>query len=116
MTYHKNTYGHPRNPATARAFVDRFERDSFRLKNDAFVDAEGRDACGVGLVVAIDGEPNRQVVEAGIEALKALWHRGAVDADGMTGDGAGILVEIPQDFFPECCNFRMIFSEKSPMS
>ena len=43
----------------------------------------------------------RDVVEAGIEALKAVWHRGAVDADGKTGDGAGIHVEIPQDFFAE---------------
>ena len=58
-------------------------------------------ACGVGLVAAIDGKPRRQVVEAGIAALKALWHRGAVDADGKTGDGAGIHVQIPQDFFKE---------------
>jgi glutamate synthase (NADPH/NADH) large chain len=56
-------------------------------------------SCGVGLVAAIDGKPRRQVVEAGIEALRALWHRGAVDADGKTGDGAGIHVQIPQDFF-----------------
>ena len=41
------------------------------------------------------------MVEAGIEALKAVWHRGAVDADGKTGDGAGIHVQIPQDFFRE---------------
>jgi glutamate synthase (NADPH/NADH) large chain len=46
-----------------------------------------------------DGKPQRRIVEAGIEALKAVWHRGAVDADGRTGDGAGIHVEIPQDFF-----------------
>jgi glutamate synthase (NADPH/NADH) large chain len=58
-------------------------------------------SCGVGLVAAIDGKPRRQVVEAGIAALKALWHRGAVDADGKTGDGAGIHVQIPQDFFKE---------------
>ena len=36
---------------------------------------------------------------AAIDALKAVWHRGAVDADGKTGDGAGIYLEIPQDFF-----------------
>lgn len=56
-------------------------------------------ACGVGLIAAIDGKPSRLVVERAIEALKALWHRGAVDADGKTGDGAGIHVQIPQDFF-----------------
>ena len=41
------------------------------------------------------------MVEYGIEALKAVWHRGAVDADGKTGDGAGIHLEIPKDFFSE---------------
>ena len=59
------------------------------------------DACGVGLVAATDGRPQRRVVTAAIDALKAVWHRGAVDADGKTGDGAGILVEIPVDFFHE---------------
>ena len=78
-------------------FVERYERDAVRLQEEAHVETDGRDACGVGLIAAIDGKPSRQVVEAGIEALKALWHRGAVDADGMTGDGAGILVEIPQE-------------------
>jgi glutamate synthase (NADPH/NADH) large chain len=59
------------------------------------------DACGVGLVCAIDGKPRREVVELGIKALKAIWHRGAVDADGKTGDGAGILLSVPQDFFAD---------------
>ncbi|MEX2009731.1 MAG: glutamate synthase central domain-containing protein, partial [Dongiaceae bacterium] len=63
--------------------------------------ADEHDSCGVGLVAAIDGKPRRQVVEAGIAALKAVWHRGAVDADGKTGDGAGIHVQIPQDFFKD---------------
>ncbi len=59
------------------------------------------DACGVGLIAATDGKPSRRVVVAGIEALKAVWHRGAVDADGKTGDGAGIHVELPLTFFNE---------------
>ena len=56
-------------------------------------------SCGVGLVVSINGKPSRKVVENGIAALKAVWHRGAVDADGKTGDGAGIHVQIPVPFF-----------------
>ena len=59
------------------------------------------DACGVGFVATRDGKPTRAVVDAAIEALQAIWHRGAVDADGMTGDGAGIHIEIPRDFFIE---------------
>ncbi len=58
-------------------------------------------ACGVGFIASIDGKPRREVVLKGIEALKAIWHRGAVDADGKTGDGAGIHLEIPQEFFRE---------------
>jgi len=59
------------------------------------------DACGVGFVASTDGIKSRRVVEFGIDALKAVWHRGAVDADGKTGDGAGIHIEIPKDFFIE---------------
>ena len=58
-------------------------------------------ACGVGIVCAIDGAPRRDVVELAVRALKALFHRGAVDADGKSGDGAGIMINVPQDFFRE---------------
>ncbi len=60
---------------------------------------EEHSSCGVGLVVNVDGSRSRAVVENGIKALKAIWHRGAVDADGKTGDGAGIHVQIPVSFF-----------------
>lgn len=63
-------------------------------------DMEG-DACGVGLVAATDGKASRRVVTAAIDALKAVWHRGAVDADGKTGDGAGIHVDLPVRFFDD---------------
>ncbi len=59
------------------------------------------DACGVGLVAATDGKASRRVVTAAIDALKAVWHRGAVDADGKTGDGAGIHVDLPASFFDD---------------
>ncbi|MGG7566866.1 glutamate synthase large subunit [Rhodovulum sp. DZ06] len=64
-----------------------------------YLPEEEHSSCGVGLVVAVDGTPRRGVVEAGIQALSAIWHRGAVDADGKTGDGAGIHVQIPRAFF-----------------
>ena len=59
------------------------------------------DACGVGMIATTNGRKSRAVVEYGIEALKAIWHRGAVDADGKSGDGAGIQIEIAPDFFKE---------------
>jgi glutamate synthase (NADPH/NADH) large chain len=81
-------------------FVADYRRNAAHLEAAGLYDpAEEHDACGVGFVASLDGTPRRDVVVAGINALKAVWHRGAVDADGKTGDGAGIHVEIPQDFF-----------------
>ncbi|EDZ48643.1 hypothetical protein RBY4I_3866 [Rhodobacterales bacterium Y4I] len=68
-------------------------------ENGLYSEEEEHSSCGVGLVVSVDGKKSRKVVEAGINALKAIWHRGAVDADGKTGDGAGIHVQIPVPFF-----------------
>ena len=70
-------------------------------KNNVYSENMEHDACGVGLVASTEGKKSREVVEYGIKALKAVWHRGAIDADGKTGDGAGIHIEIPKDFFEE---------------
>ena len=72
---------------------------AFMAEHGMYSLEEEHSSCGVGLVVAVDGKPSRRVVENGINALKAVWHRGAVDADGKTGDGAGIHVQIPVQFF-----------------
>ncbi len=61
------------------------------------------DACGVGFVANINGTKSHTIVENGIEILKNLLHRGAVGGDLTTGDGAGILVQIPHLFFAEHC-------------
>jgi len=77
-----------------------YEANAAKLQAAGLYDpAEEHDACGVGLIAAIDGRPRRAVVEAAIQALQSIWHRGAVDADGKTGDGAGIHVGIPEAFF-----------------
>ena len=70
-------------------------------KNHSYFKSLEHDACGVGLITSLDGNKRREVVEYGIKSLKAVWHRGAVDADGKSGDGAGICIEIPRDFFLE---------------
>ncbi|WP_366655423.1 glutamate synthase large subunit [Fodinicurvata sp. EGI_FJ10296] len=85
-----------------RQFVDSYLENRDRLvAGGAYNPADEHDACGVGFVASIDGSSRRDVVEAGIAALKAVWHRGAVDADGRTGDGAGIHLQIPQAFFED---------------
>ena len=61
-------------------------------------------SCGVGFVCSVAGERSRQIVAWGIEALKNLTHRGAVGSDGKTGDGAGILIEIPRRYFSRKIN------------
>jgi glutamate synthase (NADPH) large chain len=80
--------------------IARFIANARKLEaGHAYSPEQEHDACGVGLVAAIDGKPRREVVVGAIEALKSVWHRGAVDADGKTGDGAGIHLQVPQDFF-----------------
>ena len=70
-------------------------------KSGVYHESMEHDACGVGLIASTNGKKSRKIVEYGIEALKAIWHRGAVDADGKSGDGAGIQIEIAPDFFKE---------------
>jgi glutamate synthase (NADPH/NADH) large chain len=79
-------------------YVEQRER---LVQAHAYDPASEHDACGVGFICAIDGKPRREVVELAIRALKAVWHRGAVAADGKTGDGAGVLVGLPQAFFQD---------------
>lgn len=56
------------------------------------------DACGVGLVVNINGSKYHDIVESGLQVLENMAHRGAEGADNKTGDGAGIMVQIPHEF------------------
>ena len=57
------------------------------------------DACGVGFIAQLGGPASHAVVERGLGALSRLAHRGGVDADGRSGDGAGLLVALPKTFF-----------------
>jgi glutamate synthase (NADPH) large chain len=56
------------------------------------------DACGVGLVLNLHGEKSHEIVENGLQVLENMVHRGAESADNKTGDGAGILIQIPHEF------------------
>src|SRR5919204_3669962 len=53
------------------------------------------DACGTGFVARVDGRPGHDIVELALESVVNLTHRGAVDADAKTGDGAGVLTQLP---------------------
>ncbi len=62
-----------------------------------------RDACGVGFVANIKGKPSHELIRQGLQILENLTHRGAVGADPLAGDGAGILLQIPDAFFRAQC-------------
>ncbi len=64
-----------------------FNRDDFK------------DNCGFGLIAHIDGEPSHRLVRTAISALDRMDHRGAIGADGKTGDGCGLLLQKPDAFF-----------------
>ncbi len=84
---------------TANWKAEQEAKRAYMAANGMYSEADEHSSCGVGMVVSIDGKASRKVVENGIKALRAVWHRGAVDADGKTGDGAGIHVQIPVPFF-----------------
>ena len=65
------------------------------------------DGCGVALVARLDGVACPEAVRRGLTALGAMEHRGAEGADADTGDGAGMLVQIPDRFFRAVCDFPL---------
>lgn len=70
------------------------------------------DACGIGAVVNISGKANHEIIDHGKQVLLNLHHRGAAGADEVTGDGAGILCQIPHEFFvDECGNLGISLPE-----
>ena len=68
-------------------------------KNGLYDPSYEHDNCGVGFVANIDGTPSHQIVKEGLTVLENLVHRGAVGSDVNSGDGAGILTQIPWEFF-----------------
>ena len=66
--------------------------------------ANEHDACGVGFIANIKGVASHDIIMKGIEILVNLTHRGAVGSDPLTGDGAGILMQLPDEFFREKCS------------
>ncbi|MCY4313418.1 MAG: glutamate synthase subunit alpha, partial [Gammaproteobacteria bacterium] len=69
--------------------------------------ANEHDSCGVGFVANIDGRRTHQILEHGLTILKNLAHRGAVGADPKAGDGAGILLQMPDRFFRRHLDFEL---------
>ncbi len=84
----------PARPVAARAFGLPAKQGLYDPRNE-------HDACGVGFVAHMKGRKSHQIVRDGLFMLDNLTHRGAVGADPLMGDGAGLLVQIPDRFFRE---------------
>ena len=65
------------------------------------------DNCGAGFICSLKGEKTNNIIPKALNILTCLEHRGAVSSDGKTGDGAGILIEIPHDYFIKQCDFKL---------
>ena len=63
--------------------------------------------CGAGFICNLNGEKTNQIIHDALEILVKLEHRGGVSADGKTGDGAGLLIDIPHDYFKRVCDFTI---------
>jgi len=65
------------------------------------------DNCGAGFICNLNGIKSNDIIHKALDILIKLEHRGAVSSDGRTGDGAGILFDIPHDFFKKVCSFDL---------
>src|SRR5579862_6212832 len=74
------------------------------LRQGLYDPSHEHDACGMGFVVDLNGEKSHEIIRKGIEILVNLTHRGACGCDPETGDGAGILIQIPHEFFVRECH------------
>ena len=81
--------------------------NSFPAPQGLYDPAFEHDACGVAFVADMHGRKSHRIVERGIEALCNLEHRGAAGAEVNTGDGAGILIQMPDKFLRAVVDFAL---------
>lgn len=92
----------------AAQVVSPFQRFAAYPEDSGLYRAENeKDACGLAVIATLRGEPGHDIVDAALTALRNLEHRGAVGADEGTGDGAGILTQVPDEFFRAVAGFEL---------
>ena len=92
-------YRQTRAQITATGAKTRASTPGLPKKQGLYDPRNERDACGVGFVAHLKGKKSHQIVKDGLFMLENLTHRGAVGADPLMGDGAGVLVQVPDAFF-----------------
>ncbi|WP_273419465.1 glutamate synthase large subunit [Veillonella caviae] len=89
---------------TKQSVIEQQRLDQARLEANGMYSSQfEKDACGMGFVVNIKGKKSHDIIDDGLRILERLEHRGGAGADKDTGDGAGILVQIPHEFFKREC-------------
>ena len=89
------------------SFVDCSPPSAFPADQGLYLSSSEKDACGVAMVTQMSGVKSHSIVELGITGLENLEHRGAAGADPDSGDGAGILIQIPHDFYQAVVEFSL---------
>src|SRR5258705_5673778 len=94
----------PAYTACCARFTSRFDPRRRPMRNEPrdellYNPLDQHDACGVGFVADVSGSAAHGIIQSALGALCNLTHRGAIDADGRTGDGAGLLTQLPLRFF-----------------
>ena len=77
------------------------------IKQGLYLPEFEHENCGAGFICSLKGIKSNDIIHKALEILEKLEHRGAVSSDGKTGDGAGILIDIPHDFFVNNCGFKL---------
>jgi glutamate synthase (NADPH/NADH) large chain len=105
QTLHSPSWSEQDQPAAA---VSPFKRFAALPEGAGLYNPENeKDACGLAIIATLRGEPGYDIVDAALTALRNLEHRGAVGADEGTGDGAGLLMQVPDEFFRAVTDFEL---------
>lgn len=105
QTLHSPSWSDPDQPSAAMSPFARFA--SIPAAAGLYNPENEKDACGLAIIATLRGEPGYDIVDAALTALRNLEHRGAVGADEGTGDGAGLLMQVPDEFFRAVTDFEL---------
>lgn len=105
QTLHSPSWSGPDQEPTAVSPFKRFA--ALPEAGGLYNPEQEKDACGLAIIATLRGEPGYDIVDAALTALRNLEHRGAVGADEGTGDGAGLLMQVPDEFFRAVTDFEL---------
>ncbi|MFJ5698765.1 glutamate synthase large subunit [Arthrobacter sp. NPDC093139] len=105
QTLHSPSWSEPNQPDAAMSPFKRFA--ALPEASGLYNPEQEKDACGLAIIATLRGEPGYDIVDAALTALRNLEHRGAVGADEGTGDGAGLLMQVPDEFFRAVTEFEL---------